>query len=773
MRDKGCTVLAHGTKHDVLHPSTLARLPATFIFLVAVAIISLVPAAPAAASKAPNPSIRDIRLMRFGPRHPATKANRDRNEALALLVAGAAHQRHERYAKALQCFERSWRLDPQSATILQGIVPLAIRLGREAEAVRWALNVTDPSGADPKTLHYLGLQLAARGDWPNALTLYRWSLAADGDAKNSAAGVLRRMEMGRIYFMAGKPKEAAECFADVVRALDQPEQFGIDEAFKQKFLLMDKPGPTYQFFGECFLAADRPSDAKAAFEKANPDKAMRPFNLARLRAKTGQSAEALESLDAALNEGLSDQGPIVYELLAELLDRLDKKAELIDRLEKLRAAEPDNIPLGYFLAARYREADRPAKAEALYRDLLQKKPLAAGYRGLIDLNRQGKQYDALLEVLGEAVEKIGVLQTLQAESQTVSGDAAATAALVEIARDRIKNAPADFGRGPRVAVGLMALEAKQFDAAGEFFNAALAVTRESEASAELKKASSAGALPSLPGLPTQAGEVYMVWGLGLLGGERADEAAKVFQRAIDEKASTSDDPAYYFYLSGALALADRHDEALAAAKVAAEKRKELARFRSRPAWVLYFAKRYDEAMKAYRALVEQFDADTSDETRDVLREARLVLSNLCVMQGDQQQAEEWLERVLDEFPDDSGALNDLGYLWADQGKNLLRARRMIQSAVNAEPDIAAYRDSLGWVLFRLEKYPEALAELQKAVAGKEPDGTVLEHLGDTYLKMKDRPKAVESWRRAAEAFRQEKEPEKAKAVEKKILQIER
>ena len=239
----------------------------------------------------------------------------------------------------------------------------------------------------------------------------------------------------------------------------------------------------------------------------------------------------------------------------------------------------------------------------------------------------------------------------------------------------------------------------------------------------------------------------MVWGVGLLSGDRAAEAAKVFQRGIDAKALPDDNPTFHFYLAGALALADRCDEALAAARIAADRKKDSIRFAVRPAWVLYYAKRYGEARKAYVALVEAFDADReSAETRDALREARLSLSNLCVIQGDSAQAEEWLEQVLDEFPDNAGAMNDLGYLWADQGKNLRRARRMIQKAVDAEPNNTAYRDSLGWVLFRLEEYPEALSELQKAVADKNPDGTTLDHLGDAYLKMHERDKAVESWR---------------------------
>ncbi len=59
---------------------------------------------------------------------------------------------------------------------------------------------------------------------------------------------------------------------------------------------------------------------------------------------------------------------------------------------------------------------------------------------------------------------------------------------------------------------------------------------------------------------------------------------------------------------------------------------------------------------------------------------------------------------------------------------------MIQLAVADSPDNAAYRDSLGWVLYRLNRYSEALAELQKAAAGDSPDGEILNHLGDTYDK---------------------------------------
>jgi Flp pilus assembly protein TadD len=76
---------------------------------------------------------------------------------------------------------------------------------------------------------------------------------------------------------------------------------------------------------------------------------------------------------------------------------------------------------------------------------------------------------------------------------------------------------------------------------------------------------------------------------------------------------------------------------------------------------------------------------------------------------------------------------------------------------------------MGWVLFRLGKYPEAVAELEKAAAGKKPDAAVLDHLGDAYQKLNQRDKAVASWRKAAEAFRRDKEPKKAETVEQKMI----
>jgi tetratricopeptide (TPR) repeat protein len=694
----------------------------------------------------PGPLILEDAPKLLVPKQARTEADRDRLEAMTLFSAGRMHEQRDEYTDALRCYQRAARYDPHASAILGAIIRTAHELKRDAEAVSYALKAVELEDADSRLLYTMGRYLTQEGDWARAIALYEKALAARGTGKGTADDVLLWMELGRLYHVTEKYKQAAECFARVIHALAHPDEFAIDDQTKKT--LLGEPGPTYQLMGECFLSADRPEEALAVFQKADqvaPDKALQQFNMARVHAKTGKPAEALEALGACFAAHLTDAGIEPYETLSAVLVSLDKKDELIGRLEKLRIDQPDNLPLGYFLATQYRAAGTLDKAESVFLELFKSKPLLV-YRKLVDIYQQGKRFDALLAITGEALEKTDVLAVLEAEEQTISNDAEAMRGLLETARAKMKSEPEKFSFGMRLAVALLALEAKQYETADEFFDLALATK------------------------PEHAADVLKVWGVGLLTGDRAAEAAKVFRRGIDAKALPDDDPTFHFYLAGALAVEKRTEEALAVAKEAAAKKPDLARFCGRAAWVLYFAKRYDEAMTAYGELVRQFDADhASTENRAVLREARLVLSNLCVIQGDVPKAEEWLEQVLDEFPDDPSALNDLGYLWADENKNLVRARRMIQRAVDADPDNTAYRDSLGWVLFRLDKCPEAIVELEKAAAGKTPDGVILDHLGDVYLKADHRDKAAEAWRKAAEVFRGEKDVEKAKAVEKKII----
>jgi len=728
--------------------------------------VATAPASPPASSaspsqNAPSPTVIDEKPQWLVPARERSEVEQDHVEALSLFSAARIRENRQDYAGALQWYERAFRRDPLSATTARAIVPLAVRLDRHAEAVRYALKVVELEQPDPQLLKRLGVYLAETGDWRKALALYEKAAAARNAAKPAAEDVVLWMEMGRLYQLTDQYAKAAASFSRVLDALDHPDRYGLSDAVKKA--LLAEPGPTYALIGDSFLLAGEPQKAVAAFEKSNqvaPSKGLLGFRMAKVDLKAGRPDQALQRLQAYFDARLSSEEFLPYALLADILKALKKENELLPRLEKLHVGDPNNVWLAYALAERCFEAQKLDQAEKLYRALAAKKPAVIGYRNLIEIYRRGKRYDDLVKVLGEAVAKVAALEPLAMNKRSLADDAELVRGAIEAARKQLAKDPKALGYEPRLAVALLAADAKQWDAAAEFFDLAIRAK------------------------PDQSAKLLLTWGLDLLSKEEAGRAVKVFQRGIDQRALPADDPTFYFYLAGALEMSGQTDRALAAARKGAElaqkqqggntaakrreAKEELPRYLSRVAWILYHAKRYDEARKAYEQIVEKYKRDYgSGEIRAVVRECRVVLSNICVLRGDVRRAEDWLEQVLDEFPDDPSALNDLGYLWADEGKHLQRALRMIRQAVEKEPNNAAYRDSLGWVLFRLGKIREALPELEKAVS-MEPDPTVVEHLGDAYQADGQPEKARQSWRKAAEAYRKAHEDEKAKSVEKKI-----
>lgn len=113
------------------------------------------------------------------------------------------------------------------------------------------------------------------------------------------------------------------------------------------------------------------------------------------------------------------------------------------------------------------------------------------------------------------------------------------------------------------------------------------------------------------------------------------------------------------------------------------------------------------------------------------------------------EAEKYLQKCLQLSPEFSEAMNYLGYMWAERGVNLARARELIDKAVKLEPKNAAYLDSLAWVLFKLEQPREALPWMLKALElSEEPDATLYDHLGDIYSALQEPNKAQDAWKKA-------------------------
>lgn len=170
-------------------------------------------------------------------------------------------------------------------------------------------------------------------------------------------------------------------------------------------------------------------------------------------------------------------------------------------------------------------------------------------------------------------------------------------------------------------------------------------------------------------------------------------------------------------------------------------------------------KRFDQALEAYSA-AETLGATNQPPLTD--HRFYFQVGALLERKGDEARCIEYLEKSLELKPDYDEALNHLGYLWAEKGKNLPRARAMIEQALQAEPDNPAYMDSMGWVLFRLGRYPEALEWLTQARQKlTEPDATVLDHLGDAAA-------ACGRWDLAREAWAASLKVESSASIAKKL-----
>jgi tetratricopeptide (TPR) repeat protein len=96
------------------------------------------------------------------------------------------------------------------------------------------------------------------------------------------------------------------------------------------------------------------------------------------------------------------------------------------------------------------------------------------------------------------------------------------------------------------------------------------------------------------------------------------------------------------------------------------------------------------------------------------------------------------------------ALNYLGYMLADRGEQLNYALELIQRALKASPDNAAYIDSYGWVQFKLGNFEPALTELKRAAELLTNDAIIYEHIGDVYKAMGNMSEAERNYRRALE-----------------------
>lgn len=125
-----------------------------------------------------------------------------------------------------------------------------------------------------------------------------------------------------------------------------------------------------------------------------------------------------------------------------------------------------------------------------------------------------------------------------------------------------------------------------------------------------------------------------------------------------------------------------------------------------------------------------------------------------------------MQKILDRNPDHAGALNFVGYTWADQGIRLVEAERYIRRALQIRPGDPYITDSLGWVYFRKGRVEKALELILEAFAKAPDEPEIAEHLGEILARLGRLGDAIKAYELAREL--QPENSELQKRLEERI-----
>ncbi len=694
-----------------------------------------------------------------------------RRESLSWLMTGQLYESRRDLEQAVSAFRKSVEADPSALVPYQKLLPLLLLQGEAEQAREYALQAAEHSTDGLQVVRALGAVLNQQGQTEEAIELFQQALANAKEGDNRVTALLLHRDLGLLFHAGGDKEQAAENLRVVLAAVEASdgERLLAEELTE---VLGTDPAAMCDVIGQALLAMNDAEGAVRAFEKAAefaPEgAAVHGYNLAQVFRQQGEAERGLEELNKYLNAQLQARGRAPYQLLKDLLADLERGAELLPWLEKLAEADPNNAELQYFLAHEYVLTDDLDKAEELYRRVLADTNAPQGIVGLIPIHRQKKQTAELLTALvtgfssGLYVEDEEELETIPAdfrylaeqfndEIASLAADEETMKLLMEHGRSLEESDPPTIEFAQVFVLAQLAVEAKRTE--DVLHNYRLAIDMRNDPPAVL----------------------YRELSNYLIDEEEYTEAIKILNEAAEHPSNELQQARWQFlyFLSFAYELDGQTDPALEAVRGAQEEQPDEPLLQYQEGWVYYHAHRWEEAQGIFENFITEHGEDPSDRIASQVDNCRFNLSNIFVQTGDLERGEQVLLEVLETDPDNVQANNDLGYLWADQDKNLEEAHAMIEKALAAEPENAAYLDSMGWVLYRLEDYAGAATHLEKAVAlPNGGDSVIQEHLADCYDKLDRHDEARALWQKSLDQEREQPHPDEEiiQRIEEKLAE---
>jgi tetratricopeptide (TPR) repeat protein len=472
------------------------------------------------------------------------------------------------------------------------------------------------------------------------------------------------------------------------------------------------------------LAADRPAEAAVVLDDL-PEVAGQP-GIQRLtadaKAKSGHWKEA-----EALYKGLHELDPADREISAALIDLYedqDKMDDALALLEELQKRDPSNAAVGERIVLDLARAGRFAESEKRARDLVAQRPENAAAKRL------------LATVLFEQSQSAEGEKILRALADADPDDPSARRALAsEFVRER------------------------RFDAAKPIYDDLIKRAGNDPAKADSKQAATVelgfidylqrdydGARKILAPVALNGKQVNSRAARILLAADRDSEnwtdglqSARAYAAAEPNEAEWTAAAAEFLWHSDRKAAEAKLDEM--------GKSDDIDRLNA--AGDAYARlKDYEAAARISREASREYPENT---------EALFRLGSSLERSGNAAEAEEVFLKILAMRPNDAPTLNYLGYMWADKGVQLEKAKEFLEKAVRREPRNAAYLDSLGWAYFRLGKMDSAERNLREAYRREPTDPTIEEHMGDLDAKLGNLESAVRHWEKALQLKHEEPE----------------
>jgi tetratricopeptide (TPR) repeat protein len=459
--------------------------------------------------------------------------------------------------------------------------------------------------------------------------------------------------------------------------------------------------------------------AERALELAPDDTDLRLFlgTLYRIRKDPAAAERVLRKPDGQPLD--TDAALLLYGLYADS----GREAEALELARWMVRSDPTNLRSHFALSRAFERLERHAEAERALRDALRQHPRSlAVYQALARTRRQRGDRDGEIAIYRE------VLAFQPGHHPTLVALADAQIALEhwDAARGTLEDIERLYPDDLRsiVRLGYLDLEQKDYQAATSRFEKALVEN------------------------PEQA-EIHYLLGLVHRRAGQLDAARASFERVPPEHERWADSR-----LQIASLLERRRDWAGALSEAEAVRARTPSR--QLDLYVASLRAKSGDFEGAVAFLQELLVAAPDDEE---------LLYNLGVVYGESGRAPEalaYMEQVLARNPNHAGALNYVGYSKAEQGADLDEAERMINRALEQRPDDGYITDSLGWVFYmrakplleagRVEQgralLERAIRELERAAELTGGDPVISEHLGDAYLLLEDRSRALEFYEEA-------------------------